>query len=143
MVAIAHGQTRHIQSRTVILRTAVIALTLATAAIHARLGGLLFLANAVGYTVLAAAMVVPGPLGRVRWLVRLGLIGFAAATIVGWYLVGPRFGLAYLDKAIEVALIGVLGLELWVVDGGPIQIARQARRLAADLAAVATSKVAH
>jgi len=131
MVAITHGRTRQIQPLTVVLRLAVVALTLATAVIHARLGGLLFLANAVGYTVLATAMVVPGPLGRVRWLVRLALIGFTATTIVGWFLFGARFDLAYLDKAIEVALIGVLALELWLVDGGPVAIVRRARRMLA------------
>ena len=131
MVAITHGQTRQIQPLTIVLRLAVVALTLATAVIHARLGGLLFLANAVGYAVLALAMVVPGPLGRVRWLVRLALIGFTATTVVGWLLFGARFDLAYLDKAIEVALIGVLGLELWLVDGGPVAIARRARRMLA------------
>ena len=138
MVAITHGRTRQIQPLTVVLRLAVVALTLATAVIHARLGGLLFLANAVGYTVLATAMVVPGPLGRVRWLVRLALIGFTATTIVGWFLFGARFDLAYLDKAIEVALIGVLALELWLVDGGPVAIVRRARRMLA----VAFAKVA-
>jgi hypothetical protein len=40
-----------------------------------------------------------------------------------------------------VALIGSLGIELWVVDGGPGQIIRQARRLASGLAASATSRV--
>ena len=61
------------------LRFLVVGLTLATAAIHGSLGGLLFLANAVGYATLAVAMIVPGPLGRVRWLVRLALLGFTAA----------------------------------------------------------------
>ena len=129
MVAITHGRTRQTQPLAVVLRLAVVALTLATAVIHARLGGLLFLANAVGYTVLAVAMVVPGPLARERWLVRLALIGFTAMTIVGWFLFGARFDLAYLDKAIEVALVGVLALELWLVDGGPAAIVRRARRM--------------
>ena len=64
-------------------------------------------------------MVIPGPVGKWRWLVRLALIGFTAATIGGWVAFGPRFGLAYLDKAIEVALIGVLLIEQWRSDGGP------------------------
>ena len=138
MVAITHGRTRQIQPLTVVLRLAVVALTLATAVIHARLGGLLFLANAVGYTVLALAMVVPGPLGQARWLVRLALIGFTAMTVIGWFLFGARFDLAYLDKAIEVALIVVLGLEVWLVDGGPTAIVRRARRMLA----VALTRVA-
>ncbi len=115
-------------------RSLIVALTLATAAIHASLGGLLFMANAVGYTTLALAMVMPGPVGRIRWLVRLALIGFTAATIGGWVLFGARFPLAYLDKGIEVALIGVVAFELWRSDGGPIGVVRQARSLLARLA---------
>jgi hypothetical protein len=118
-----------------ILRLVVITLTLATASIHASLGGLLFMVNAIGYTALAVAMIVPGPVGQVRWLVRLALIGFAAATIGGWVLFGARFQLAYIDKAIEVVLIAVVALELWRTDGGPLGVARQARRLVGRLAA--------
>ena len=58
MAAITRGEAAHINLSTVVLRTAVIGLTLATAAIHFSLGGLLFLANTAGYTVLALAMVV-------------------------------------------------------------------------------------
>src|SRR5688500_6967505 len=127
MVAITRGHARQTHPLVAVLRIAVVGLTLATAAIHAQLGGLMFLANAAGYAVLAAAMVIPGPVARVRWLVRLALLGFTAMTIVAWYLFGARFDLAYIDKAIEVALIGVLALELWLVDGGPAAIVRRAR----------------
>ena len=41
------------------LRTAIVGLTLATASIHATLGGALFTLNAIGYVVLATAMVAP------------------------------------------------------------------------------------
>lgn len=125
---------------TVGIRGLAVGLTLATAAIHASLGGLLFMANAVGYTTLAAAMIVPGPIGRIRWLVRLALMGFAAATIGGWLFFGTRFPLAYLDKAIELALIGVVGLELWRSDGGPIGVARQARGLVERLLGVRSGR---
>jgi hypothetical protein len=104
-----------------------------TATIHAQLGGLLFLANAIGYTTLALAMVVPGPIGQVRWLVRLGLIGFTAATIGGWLLFGARFPLAYIDKAVEVVLIAAVAVELWRSDGGPLGVVQQARGLVARL----------
>jgi hypothetical protein len=117
-------------------RLVVVALTLATAAIHASLGGLLFTANAIGYTILAVAMIAPGPIGQVRWLVRIALMGFAAATIGGWVLFGTRFPLAYLDKMIEVVLVAAVAVDLWRSDGGPIGVARQARRLVARLAAV-------
>ena len=131
MAAITHGQAAHVQPSTVALRATAVSLTLATAAIHACLGGMLFLANATGYAVLALALVLPGPVGRWRWLIRLALIGFTAATIGGWVAFGPRFGLAYLDKAIEIALIGVLLIEQWRSDGGPRGVARRIRLLVA------------
>jgi hypothetical protein len=122
------------QLGTILVRAAVVALTLTTAAIHASLGGFLFLMNAAGYAILALAMVVPGPIGRARWLVRLALLGFTVATIGGWVLFGVRFPLAYLNKAVEIALVALLVLELWQVDGGPVGIARRIRRLVIDLA---------
>jgi hypothetical protein len=118
---------------TTTIRVLLVSLTLATAAIHAYLGGLLFLANAVGYTILAVAMIVPGPIGQVRWLVRLALIAFTTATIGGWLLFGARFQIAYIDKSIELALVAVAALELWRSDGGPSGVAREARRLVAHI----------
>ena len=129
MAVITRGSAAHAHPTTVALRAGVLLLTLATAAIHASLGGLLFMANAAGYAVLALAMVVPGPATRFRWLIRLALIGFTAATIGGWVAFGPRFGLAYLDKAIEIALIGVLLVEQWRSDGGPVGVYRRIRGL--------------
>ena len=128
MAAITHGATRRFHLQIATLRTVVVLLTLGTAAIHASLGGMLFMANALGYVVLAIAMVAPGPAARWRWLIRLALIGFAAATIGGWVAFGPRFGLAYLDKAIELALIGTLLIEQWQSDGGPVGVMRRVRR---------------
>ena len=125
---------------TVAVRALVVGLTLATAAIHASLGGLLFMANAIGYSTLAIAMVVPGPIGQVRWLVRLALIGFASATIAGWVLFGTRFPLAYIDKSIELALIGVVALELWRLDGGPAGVLRSARHLVARVVGTRLSR---
>jgi hypothetical protein len=119
---------------TAVLRILVVVLTLATASVHASLGGLLFMANAVGYTTLAMAMIVPGPIGQVRWLVRLALIGFTTATIGGWLLFGTRFPLAYVDKGIEIVLIAVVAVELWRSDGGPVAVARQARGFVGRLA---------
>ena len=142
MAAITHGTTARIHPLTVVLRAIVVVLTLATAAIHASLGGMLFMANAAGYVVLAIAMVAPGPAARWRWLIRLALIGFAAATIGGWFAFGPRFGLAYLDKAIEIALIGVLLVEQWRSDGGPVGVYRRVRRQLRGLAAVTFARTA-
>jgi len=121
---------RSIRPALVILRIEIVALTLATAWIHATLGSTLFLLNAGGYVVLAAAMVLPGPVARVRWLARYALMGFAATTIAAWLAFGARFDLAYLSKGIEVALIGLLLVESWVVDGGPVAVARRLERLA-------------
>jgi hypothetical protein len=123
-----------------VLRVVILVLTLATAAIHASLGGLLFILNAVGYTVLAALMVLPGPVAPVRWLVRLALLGFVAATIGGWVLFGARFPLAYIDKGIEVVLVGFLVFEVWLIDGGPVEVVRRIAQLLAVLGAAVTGR---
>ena len=117
-----------------VLRAVIVLLTLVTAAVHWSLGGPLFTLNAVGYTTLAALMALPGPIGRVRWIIRLALVGFVAATIGGWMLFGARFPLAYVDKAVEVVLIGFLAFEVWLVDGGPLAVARRLRWLAVGVA---------
>jgi hypothetical protein len=111
----------------VLIRSGIVALTVATGAIHLTLGGLLFTMNGLGYFVAAAAMVVPLVIAvRFRWLVRLGLIGYAATTIVGWYLMGPRYETAYVAKAIEVALIGLLAVDFGRQDGNPVTVVRRA-----------------
>ena len=109
------------------IRLAIVALAVATGWIHLTLGGTLFTLNGVGYLVAALAMVVPFAFAaRLRWLVRIGLVGYALATIIGWWLMGPRYGTAYLAKAIEVVLIGLVLLEIRTHDGNPI---RRVRRL--------------
>ena len=118
----------------IVLRGAIVTLTLATAYIHMTLGSMLFLANAASYAVLAAAMVAPiGIVARNRWLVRAALVAFAAATIVGWAIMGPRFWLAYLDKGIEVALIALLVAEMFRHDGGPLGVVRRGIDLAVSI----------
>jgi hypothetical protein len=118
---------------TAVARASALALTLATAGIHASLGGLMFTATALGYASLALALVLPGPFERLRWLVRLALIGFTMATIAGWVAFGARFGLAYVDKAIELLLVAFAGFDLLRSDGGPVGIARRLRDLATPL----------
>jgi hypothetical protein len=111
-----------------LIRAAIAGLTLGTGWIHLTLGGVLFTLNGLGYLVAAAAMVVPLALAvRFRWLIRLGLIGYAMAAIVGWYLMGPRYDVAYLAKAIEIGLIVLLAIEVRAYDGSPI---RRLRRIA-------------
>jgi len=123
-----------------ILRLSVVWLALATAAIHATLGGWMFLANAAGYTVLAVAMIAPiAFLGRFRWLVRAALIGFAVVTIVGWLMFGARFQLAYVDKVIELMLVAVLIAELHLHDGGPANVLRRSIDLGAGIGRTALS----
>lgn len=97
-----------------VLLVAIVAATLTTAYIHFTLGGMLFLLNALGYVTLAALLVLPlGFLQRLRPLVLLALMGYTAATIVGWLVMGPYFTLAYITKAIEVGLIALIAIELW------------------------------
>ncbi len=99
------------------LRTATVLLILSTAGIHlltgvqmAAQGWLpLFAANAAGYVTLGAALYMPLPLfHRFRNLVRWVLLGYTALTIVLWVVMGARTPVAYVDKAIELALIALL-----------------------------------
>jgi hypothetical protein len=106
-----------------------VVLTLATAWVHASLGGLLFLLNAAGYATFAVGMLVPRPLALLRPLVRLGLLGFTIVTIGAWVAFGARFELAYIDKGIELVLVALVALEIQLQDGGPIGLARKIRSL--------------
>jgi hypothetical protein len=88
-------------------------LTLATAAIHLYLGlsfgNTLFVLNALGYLGLLAALQLPIPqLARFRVAVRWALVGYAALTIVLYFIDNPGMTIGYVDKAIEVALIALL-----------------------------------
>ncbi len=105
----------------VTLRALIVGLTLITGYIHSTLGGLLFTMNALGYLVAAVAMIVPlGIAIRYRGVVRLGLIGYATATIIGWAIMGPRFTTAYIAKADELVLIAVLAVDFLRADGNPV-----------------------
>ena len=109
----------------VALRAIIVGLTLVTGYIHSTLGGPLFSLNAVGYAVAALAMIVPlGIAIRYRGVVRLGLIAYAATTIVGWALMGPRYPTAYLAKADELLLIAVLAVDFLRADGNPLAYVR-------------------
>jgi hypothetical protein len=107
----------------VAIRLAIVGLTLSTAYVHSTLGGLLFTLNAIGYLVAAVAIVIPLGLAiRFRWVVRLGLIGYAAATIIGWAIQGPYYSTAFIAKGIEVALIVLLAIDFARMDGNPIAV---------------------
>ncbi len=114
----------------IVVRAAIVALALATGYIHSTLGGLLFTLNAVGYAVAAFAMVVPLALAvRFRWVIRIGLMGYAATAILMWAIQGPYYSTAYIAKAIEVALIVLLAVDFARHDGNPVAVVR--RELAA------------
>lgn len=119
-----------IRASDVVIRAPIVGLALATGYIHLTLGGLLFTLNAIGYFVAAVAMIVPLALAvRFRWFVRLGLIGYAATTIVGWAIQGPYFETAYIAKAIEIALIALIAIDFARMDGNPVAVVK--RELAA------------
>ena len=110
--------SRPLTDADILLRGVIVALTLATAWIHLTLGGLLFTLNAIGYGVGAAALVVPIPIAvRNRWLIRIGLAGYAATSIAAWIAQPTWFVTAYIAKAIELALITALAIDFIRRDG--------------------------
>ncbi|MGH2406549.1 MAG: hypothetical protein ACRDF7_00530 [Candidatus Limnocylindrales bacterium] len=123
--------------------TTTVVLTLVTAGIHAYLGGLLFLTNAAGYSTLALALIVPIPLARrYRWVVRLALLGFTLATMAGWLAFGARIPLAFLDKGIEALLVAFVIVQLYRLDGGPLEAIRDLFRLGLDVLGRLTGRAA-
>jgi hypothetical protein len=120
----------------VAIRVAIVALALTTGYIHYTLGGLLFTLNALGYLTAAVAIVIPLALAvRFRWVIRLGLMGYAATAIVMWAIQGPYYTTAYIAKAVEVALIVLLAIDFARHDGSPLGVIR--RELAAFTGLVA------
>lgn len=115
----------------VLLRVAIVVLTLSTAYIHFTLGGMMFMLNALGYVVLGLAMIAPLTIAsHYRWLIRAALIVFALATIGGWLMFGARYWLGYLAKGIELGLIVLLFVEMLRYDGGPVAVAQRGWALA-------------
>jgi hypothetical protein len=109
----------------VVIRIAIVGLTLGTAYIHSTLGGVLFTLNAFGYLVAAVAIVIPLGLAiRFRWFVRIGLMGYAATAIAAWAIQGPYYTTAYIAKGIEVALITLLVVDFARMDGNPINVVK-------------------
>ena len=109
----------------VVIRIAIVGLTLGTAYIHSTLGGLLFTLNALGYLVAVVAVVIPLALAiRFRWVVRIGLMGYAATAIVAWAVQGPYYSTAFIAKGIEIALITVLAVDFARMDGNPIRVVK-------------------
>jgi hypothetical protein len=130
----------HLRASDVVIRAAIVGLALTTGYIHSTLGGLLFTLNALGYATAAVAMVVPLALAvRFRWFIRLGLMGYAATTIVAWAIQGPYFTTAYIAKAVEVALIVLVAIDFARHDGNPIDVVK---REVASLVALVSSRTA-
>ena len=105
-----------------LLTGVILELTLATATIHFSLGGTLFVLNALGYLALGAAYFAAAalPMAAVRrfgWLPRLGLAAFASVTIVAYLVIGPHFTLGWVTKAIEVAIVMLVLVDL-TMDAG-------------------------
>jgi hypothetical protein len=108
-----------------IIVVAIVALTLATAYIHFTLGGLLFTLNALAYVGLAVAMVVIAVVAhplvhRFDWMPRAGLAGYTAITIGAYLVIGPYFGLGWIAKAIEVAILALLAADVVRSYGSPV-----------------------
>src|SRR3972149_8160237 len=131
------AQSRDRDRAAIALVVGAVVLTLATAFIPLTLGGplgLLFRMNAVGYAVLAVALVVPiGLADRFRWLIRLALLGFVLATMGGWVLIGARYDVAYLEKALAAVLGAFLVVSIYRFDGGPTGVLARLRALPGDL----------
>ena len=130
----------HLRASDVVIRAAIVGLALTTGYIHSTLGGLLFTLNALGYATAAVAIVIPLALAvRFRWFIRLGLMGYAATTIVAWAIQGPYFTTAYIAKAVEVALIVLVAIDFARHDGNPIDVVK---REVASLVALVSSRTA-
>ncbi len=122
-------EERPVGKADVAIRVAIVSLALGTAYIHSTLGGARFTLNAVGYLLGAAAVVAPFAIARrYRWLIRIGLAGYAATTIVAWAIEGPYYTTAYVAKAIELALITLLVVDFACRDGNPIDLVRDELR---------------
>ena len=108
----------------------IVELTLITAYIHLTLGGPLFTLNAIGYALLALAVVAaslaPASLKRFGWVPRIGLAGYTAATLGAYLVIGPYFDLGWIAKGIEVAILTLLGADLLRRYGSPAGLLRAA-----------------
>jgi hypothetical protein len=115
------------------LGVGIFLLTLATAVIHLFLafsaipyyglnvGVMLFILNGLGYLGLLAALQLPIPqLTRFRSAARWALVGYAALTILLFFLMAPWYDIiGYVDKAIEVVLIALLLADAYTASSEP------------------------
>ena len=107
-----------------LLTLVIVELTIATGYIHLTLGGPLFTLNGFGYLGLAAAYLIGAvaPISiveRFSWLPRITLAGYAAVTIGAYLLTGTYFALGWITKGIEVAIVGLVAVDLLRAFGDP------------------------
>ena len=119
----------------VALRLAVAGLAVANGYIHSQLGGLMFTLNAVGFVVLAAALLAPvWPAPQVRFLTRLAVAGYAVATASGWILFGARYDTGYISFALDLTIFALIAADSLAADGSPVTIAKKLVRLGVTVA---------
>ncbi|MDO8483597.1 MAG: hypothetical protein Q7S35_01485 [Candidatus Limnocylindrales bacterium] len=53
---------------------------------------------------------------------QVGLVGHAATAISAWAVMGPYFTMAYVAKAVEIALVVPLVVDFARDDGSPISV---------------------
>ncbi|MCL4858878.1 MAG: hypothetical protein KJZ93_05700 [Caldilineaceae bacterium] len=110
-----------------ILQYVIILLVLITALIHINLAfrfpdgpNAIFILNGVGYVALVALLYAPlSAFDSYRPLARWALMGYTALTIALWLMIGagspltgtPPSPIAYIDKAVELALLVLLWLD--------------------------------
>lgn len=130
MPAITVVRTLRTRGASFALTAVIVALALTTAYIHLTLGGLLFILNAAGFAVLAAALAagaIPHPLiRRFSWLPRIGLTAFTGVTIGAYLMIGTYFSLGWTATSVEVAILVLLAADLFRVYGSPAALTRAA-----------------
>lgn len=84
----------------------------------------MFALNGIGYISLAAAYAagVLAPVAIIRrfsWLPRLGLAGYTLVTIAAYLVSGGYFTLGWITKGIELAIVGLILVDLLNTYGSP------------------------
>jgi hypothetical protein len=107
-----------------LLTLVIVELTIATGYIHLTLGGQLFTLNGFGYLALAGAYLLWAVssvpiMQRFSWLPRIALAGYAVVTIGAYLVTGSYFALGWITKGIEVAIVGLVAVDLLQTFGDP------------------------
>jgi hypothetical protein len=114
-----------------IIVIAIVVLSLTTGYIHLTLGSLLFTLNAIGYAGFALGIIVIATVRhplvrRFDWMPRAGLAAYTATTIAAYLVIGPHFGLGWIAKAVEVAILALLLVDVLRAYGSPLGLVRAA-----------------